>query len=305
MGNYEKYKGKNCLKIMLQVKNLNNQIEEIWPKNGPPSQEVQKYIKKYSKEKIVIKCGGRVLLDPILFNNFIDDIVILKKLGLTPLIVHGGGPRIKRRLNELNIETKFIMGLRVTDEKVIKVVEEVMIEFNKEIVNALEKKNCKAKSITAKENNVIYVKQKNLELGYVGTPTTLDVKIIKNFIAEDLIPVISPMGLDEKAQIYNINADTAAGALAVSLKSRRLLLMTDVEGVYDKTKKLISEIRPAEAEELINDDTIKEGMIPKVKTCINAIEDGVRGVVIIDGRKPHSILFELFSDEGAGTLIRK
>ena len=121
---------------MLQAKNLNNQIQQIWPENGPPSQEVQKYIKKYSKEKIVIKCGGRVLLDPILFNNFIDDIVILKKLGLTPLIVHGGGPRIKRKLNELNIETKFIMGLRVTNEKVIKVVEEVMTQFNKEIVNA-------------------------------------------------------------------------------------------------------------------------------------------------------------------------
>jgi acetylglutamate kinase len=290
---------------MLQAKNLNNQIQEIWPENGPPSQEVQKYIKKYLKEKIVIKCGGRVLLDPILFNNFIDDVVILKKLGLTPLVVHGGGPRIKKRLNELNIETKFIMGLRITDEKVIKVVEEVMLQFNKEIVNALEKKSCNAKSITVKENNVITVKQKNLELGYVGAPTKLDVKIIKNLINEDCVPVVTPMGLDESGKIYNINADTAAGALAVSLKSRRLLLMTDVEGVYDKNKKLISEIRPIEAEKLIDNDTIKEGMIPKIKTCINAIEDGVRGVVIIDGRKPHSILFELFSDKGSGTLIRK
>jgi len=290
---------------MLQAKNLNNQIQEFWPENGPPSQEIQKYIKKYLKEKIVIKCGGRVLLDPVLFNNFIDDVVILKKLGLTPLVVHGGGPRIKKRLNELNIETKFIMGLRVTDEKVIKVVEEVMLQFNKEIVNALEKKNCNAKSVTIKENNVITVKQKNLELGYVGAPTKLDVKIIKNLINEDCIPVITPMGLDESGKIYNINADTAAGALAVSLKSRRLLLMTDVEGVYDKDKKLISEIRPIEAEKLIDNDTIKEGMIPKIKTCINAIEDGVRGVVIIDGRKPHSILFELFSDKGSGTLIRK
>ena len=290
---------------MLQAKDLNNQIQEIWPENGPPSQEVQKYIKKYLKEKIVIKCGGRVLLDPVLFNNFIDDVVILKKLGLTPLVVHGGGPRIKKRLNELNIETKFIMGLRVTDEKVIKVVEEVMLQFNKEIVNALEKKNCNAKSITVKENNVITVKQKNLELGYVGTPTKLDVKIIKNLVNEDCVPVVTPMGLDESGKIYNINADTAAGALAVSLKSRRLLLMTDVEGVYDKDKKLISEIRPIEAEKLIDNDTIREGMIPKIKTCINAIEDGVRGVVIIDGRKPHSILFELFSDKGSGTLIRK
>ena len=290
---------------MLQAKNLNNQIEEIWPDNGPPSNEVQKYIKKYSKEKIVIKCGGRVLLDPILFNNFIDDIVILKKLGLTPLIVHGGGPRIKKKMNELNIEPKFIMGLRVTNEKVIKVVEEVMTQFNKEIIEALEKRKCKAKSITPKENNIIHVKQKNLELGYVGTPTKVDIGIIKNIIKEDFVPVITPMGLDEPGKIYNINADTAAGALAVNLKSRRLLLMTDVEGVYDKNKKLISEIRPADAEKLIDDDTITEGMIPKIKTCINAVEDGVRGVVIIDGRKNHSILFELFSDKGSGTLIRK
>ena len=290
---------------MLQAKNLSNQIEEIWPDNGPPSNEVQKYIKKYSKEKIVIKCGGRVLLDPILFNNFIDDIVILKKLGLTPLIVHGGGPRIKKKMNELNIEPKFIMGLRVTNEKVIKVVEEVMTQFNKEIIEALEKRKCKAKSITPKENNIIHVKQKNLELGYVGTPTKVDIGIIKNVIKEDFVPVITPMGLDELGKIYNINADTAAGALAVNLKSRRLLLMTDVEGVYDKNKKLISEIRPADAEKLIDDDTITEGMIPKIKTCINAVEDGVRGVVIIDGRKNHSILFELFSDKGSGTLIRK
>tara|TARA_Y100001970_G_C14228385_1_gene857087 strand:- start:493 stop:1365 length:873 start_codon:yes stop_codon:yes gene_type:complete len=290
---------------MLQAKNLSNQIEEIWPDNGPPSNEVQKYIKKYSKEKIVIKCGGRVLLDPILFNNFIDDIVILKKLGLTPLIVHGGGPRIKKKMNELNIEPKFIMGLRVTNEKVIKVVEEVMTQFNKEIIEALEKRKCKAKSITPKENNIIHVKQKNLELGYVGTPTKVDIGIIKNIIKEDFVPVITPMGLDEPGKIYNINADTAAGALAVNLKSRRLLLMTDVEGVYDKNKKLISEIRPADAEKLIDDDTITEGMIPKIKTCINAVEDGVRGVVIIDGRKNHSILFELFSDKGSGTLIRK
>jgi len=290
---------------MLQAKNLDDQIKEFWPNNGPPVQEVKKYIKKYLKEKIVIKCGGRVLLDPILFDNFVEDIATLKKLGLSPFVVHGGGPRIKKKLNELNIETRFIMGLRVTDDKVIKVVEDVMTKFNKEIVDALEKKNCKGKSITVKENNIIYVRQKNFELGYVGTPIKIDTKLINNLVSENFIPVITPMGLDDQKKIYNINADTAAGALAVSLKSRRLLLMTDVEGVYDKNKKLISEIRPAEAEKLIENDTIKEGMIPKIKTCINSIEDGVRGVVIIDGRQPHSILFELFSDKGAGTLIRK
>tara|TARA_Y100000590_G_scaffold458925_1_gene614711 strand:- start:540 stop:1412 length:873 start_codon:yes stop_codon:yes gene_type:complete len=290
---------------MLASQISESKIKELWPENGPPTEEVKKYIKKYSKEKIVIKCGGRVLLDPILFNIFIEDIAILKKLGLTPLVVHGGGPRIKKKLDELNIETKFIMGLRVTDEKVVKVVEDVMTEFNKEIVNALEKKLCKAKSITIKENIAIYVQQKNKELGFVGFPSRIDTNIIKNLIKEECIPIVTPMGLDEKAQPYNINADVAAGALATSLRSRRLLLMTDVEGVYNKEKKIISEIKPMDAEKLINDGTISEGMIPKIRTCINAAENGVRGVVIIDGRKPHSILFELFSDKGAGTLIRK
>ena len=275
---------------MLSAENLDNKIKEFWPKDGPPTQEINKYITKYSKEKIVIKCGGRVLLEPELFNNFINDVTILKKLGLTPIIVHGGGPRIKKKLDELNIETKFIMGLRVTDEKVIKVVEDVMIEFNKEIVEALEKKGCPAKSITIKENNVIYAEQKNIELGYVGKPVKIDDRIIKNLIKENFIPVVSPMGLDKKKQPYNINADTAAGALARSIKSRRLMLMTDVEGVYDKDKKLISEIQSKEAEKLIYNLTISEGMIPKVRTCIKALNDGVRGVAIIDGRRPHSIL---------------
>ena len=197
------------------------------------------------------------------------------------------------------------MGLRVTDEKMINIVEGVMTEFNKEIVNALEKKACKAKSITIKKNNVIFVKQENKELGYVGRPTRVDAKLLKEIIKEDFVPVIVPMGLDEKGSPYNINADTAAGAIARSIKSRRLMLLTDVEGVVNNDDKLISEINTAEAKELINDKTIHGGMIPKIKTCIDAINNGVRAVVIIDGRKPHSILFELFSDQGAGTLIRK
>ncbi len=290
---------------MSSNENLDSIIKEIWPENGPSIKEIPKYIKKYKKEKIVIKCGGRVLLDPNLFNDFINDISILKKLGLTPIIVHGGGPRIKKKLDELNIESKFIMGLRVTDEKVIHIIESVMVEFNKEIVEALEKKKCKGKSITVKENNIIHVTQKNKELGYVGAPTNVDYKLLESFINEEFIPVVSPMGLNKTKQTYNVNADTAAGALAISLKSRRLLLMTDVEGVYDKNKKLISEVKTAEAEEMIYNETISEGMIPKIRTCINALENGVRGVVIIDGRKSHSILFELFSDEGSGTLIRK
>ena len=290
---------------MLSAKNLDNQIEQLWPDNGPSTKEVSKYLKKYQNEKIVIKCGGKVLLDPILLDGMIGDIAILKKLGLTPILVHGGGLGIKKKLDELNIESKFIMGLRVTDKKMIKIVEEIMFEFNKEIIKALEKKSCKAKSITIKENNIIYVEQENKELGYVGKPVKVNTDLLNDIIQKDFIPIVTPMGLDQKGQAYNINADTTAGALARSLKSRRLLLATDVEGVLDKNEKLISEIRSNEAEKLVNDQTIHGGMIPKIKTCIEAVNNGVRGVVIIDGRRPHSILFELFSDLGAGTLIRK
>ena len=290
---------------MLSAKNLDNQIEQLWPDDGPSTKEVSKYLKKYQNEKIVIKCGGKVLLDPILLDGMIGDIAILKKLGLTPILVHGGGLGIKKKLDELNIESKFVMGLRVTDEKMIKIVEEVMIEFNKEIIKALEKKSCKAKSITIKENNIIYVEQENKELGYVGKPVKVNTDLLNDIIQKDFIPIVTPMGLDQKGQAYNINADTTAGALAKNLRSRRLLLATDVEGVLDKNEKLISEIRSNEAEKLVNDQTIHGGMIPKIKTCIEAVNNGVRGVVIIDGRKPHSILFELFSDLGAGTLIRK
>ena len=285
--------------------NLDNKIKKFWPKNGPSINEVEKYVKKYSKEKIVIKCGGRVLLDPVLLNGLIEDVAILKKLGLTPILVHGGGLGIKKKLDEQNIKSQFIMGLRVTDEKMIKIVEDVMIEFNKEIVSALEKKLCKTKPVTIKKNNIIYVEQENKELGYVGKPKKIDTKLLKEIIKEDFVPIITPMGLDDKGIPYNINADVAAGSLARSIKSRRLMLLTDVEGVLDNNDKLISEINTMEAKDLINKETIHGGMIPKVKTCIDAINNGVRAVVILDGRKPHSILFELFSDQGAGTLIRK
>jgi len=290
---------------MQPAENLENTIKELWPKDGPSTLEVEKYIKKYSKEKIVIKCGGKVLLDQSLLNNLIEDVVILKKLGLTPILIHGGGLGIKKKLDEQNIKSKFIMGLRVTDEKMIHVVESVMMEFNKEIVNALEKKSCKAKSITIKKNNIIYVEQENKELGYVGKPKRVDSKLLKEIIKENFVPVIVPMGLDEKGISYNINADTAAGAIARSIKSRRLILLTDIDGVLDNNDKLISEINTKGAKGLIENEVIHGGMIPKVKTCIDAINNGVRAVVIIDGRKPHSILFELFSDKGAGTLIRK
>ena len=279
-------------------------LKTILPSNGPSIQEVKKYLEKYTDEKIVIKCGGNVLIDPNLFNLFISDVVVMKKLGLTPTIVHGGGKRINNKLKELNIESNFIKGLRVTDNNTIKIVEDVLIEFNKEIVNALKNKSCDARSITTKEYNIILVKPERRELGFVGIPTEININVLDEIIKANEIPVIAPMGLKDNKP-FNINADTAAGTIAKELKSRRLLLMTDMEGVIDRNNKLVSEITPDVVKKMINEEVIKGGMIPKINTCIDAINNGVRGVVIIDGRKPHSILFELFSDKGAGTLIRE
>ena len=281
------------------------EIEKIVPKDGPSIEEVKKYIDKYKNELIVIKYGGNVFIDRNIFNNFISDISILNKLGLSIIIVHGGGPRIKRELEKSNIQSKFIRGLRVTDEKIINIVEDVLIDFNEDIVNSLIEKGSNAVSINTKKNNVIEVIPEAEELGFVGKPSKININIIKDIIKESSVPIISPLGLGKNNQTFNINGDTAAGAIAKSLKCRRLLLMTNVEGVLDKEKKLIAEITSSEILEMINNEIITEGMIPKINTCLDAVMNGVTGVGIIDGRKKHSILFELFSDKGAGTLIRK
>ena len=280
-------------------------IKNILPKNGPPINEVSKYIEKYKNDLIVIKYGGNVFIDRNIFNNFIDDITILNKLGLSIVVVHGGGPRIKRELEKSNIQSKFIRGLRVTDEKIIGIVENVLIDFNNDIVNSLIQKGSKAISIHTKNNNIIEVLPEAEELGFVGIPKKIDNSFLINIIKKNNIPIISPLGLDKDQQTYNINGDTAAGAVAKSLKSRRLLLMTNVEGVLDKEKKLIEEISSSEILEMIKSETITEGMIPKINTCLDAVNNGVTAVGIIDGRKQHSILFEIFSDKGSGTLIRK
>ena len=281
------------------------ELEKILPKDGPSVEEVKKYLEKYNNEFIVIKCGGSVLIDPNLFNIFIQDIAILKKIGLSPIIVHGGGKRINNKLSELNIKSNFIKGLRITDDKTINIVENVLIEFNKEIVNALKDKSCEAKRFTSKEYSIISVKPESEELGFVGIPTKIKINVLNEIIKSNEVPVIAPLGIDENNQTYNINADTAAGTIAKKLKARRLLIISDVEGVLDEDKKLITEINSKKAKEMINKGTISGGMIPKINNCLDVASNGVKGVVIIDGRKSHSILFELLSDKGAGTLIRK
>lgn len=280
-------------------------LENIIPKDGPSIEEVKKYIEKYKNDSIVIKYGGNVFIDRNIFNNFIEDISILNKLGLSIIVIHGGGPRIKKELEKSNIQSKFIRGLRVTDQKIINIVENVLIDFNHDIRNSLSEQGSKAVSINTKENNIIKVIPEAEELGFVGKPNKINIDLIEDVINKNFIPIISPLGLGENNQTYNINGDTAAGAIAKSLKCRRLLLMTNVEGVLDKNKKLIEEIYSSEILEMIKNETITGGMIPKINTCLDAINNGVTAVGIIDARPKHSILFELFSDKGSGTLIRK
>jgi acetylglutamate kinase len=281
------------------------ELINILPKDGPTVEEVKKYLEKYNDEFIIIKCGGSVLVDSNLFEIFIEDVSVLNKLGFNPIIVHGGGKRINSRLNELNIKSNFINGLRVTDKNIINIVEDVLIDFNKEIVAALKNQSCKSRRITSKEYNIITVKPESDELGFVGSPVHIKVNVLKEIIKVDEVPVIAPLGLDKNNQAFNINADTVAGAIAKELKARRLMIISDVEGVLDNKKKLIPEINSQKAKELIDQEIISGGMIPKINNCLDVASNGVKGVVIIDGRKNHSLLFELLSDKGSGTLIRE
>ena len=280
-------------------------LKKLLPENGPPIKEVSKYIEKYKNELIVIKYGGNVFIDRNIFENFIADICLLNKLGLSIVVVHGGGPRIKRELDKSNIQSNFIRGLRVTDKRIIDIVERVLIDFNNDIVSSLEKIGSKAVSINTKKNNIIEVVPEAKELGFVGIPNKINNKILLDFIKQDRIPIVSPLGLDKNNQTHNINGDTAAMAVAKSLKSRRLLLMTNVDGVLNKEKKLIAEISSSEILEMIKDETINSGMIPKVNACLTAVNNGVTAAGIINGTKQHSCLWEIFSDRGSGTLIRK
>ena len=281
------------------------EIKRILPLKGPSFEEVKKYLDKYNDEYIVIKCGGSVLANQNLFTNFINDISILNKLGFIPIIIHGGGKRISIKLNEVGIKSNFINGLRVTDKRSINVVERVLNDFNKEIAQALKKNSCESHGMNGKDRYVLTVEQENKKLGFVGNPKEVNLSAIELIIKEKKVPVIAPLGLDKKNQVYNVNADTAAGAIAKELNARRLIIMSDVEGVLDINKKLISEINTEKVNDLIDRNIISGGMIPKIKNCLDVASNGVKGVCIIDGRLNHSILFELLTNAGSGTLIRE
>jgi len=280
---------------------------DFWPqKNAPQIEKAKQFVDKYKNKKIVLKYGGQVMASDQLSKAFAQDAAICNLSGIKNLVIHGGGPQIKKRLEAENIQSKFILGLRVTDENVIKIVEDVLLnEINPELVNTINSFNALAEPVTARnKNGILKVKKaKNPELGFVADPEEIDIDKLNQLLNENKIPVIAPMGLGDNNQVYNINADTAAGTIAIKLQAERLLLMTDVPGVKNSDGNYISKLTIKEAQNLIDNETIKGGMIPKIQTCISAIKNGVGGVVIIDGTKPHAVLHELFTDEGAGTLI--
>ena len=275
------------------------------------------YMQRYDRATVVVKYGGHAMGDAKLAQGFARDIALLKQAGVNPVIVHGGGPQIGALLERLKIESVFEAGLRVTDQQTMDVVEMVLAgSINKQIVAAINAQGGQAVGISGKDANLMVARkherrvtdpvsniEKVIDLGYVGEPVTVNPHILDVFVQSDLIPVIAPIGQSEEGETLNINADTFAGAVAAALKAKRFLLLTDVEGVLDKSGRLMTQLAATEAEALIANGVITGGMIPKIETCIRALECGVEGVVIINGKVPHATLLELFTEHGAGTLI--
>jgi acetylglutamate kinase len=276
------------------------------------------YMQRYDNKTVVVKYGGHAMGDPELGQAFARDITLLRQSGVNPVVVHGGGPQIGKMLQRLNIVSEFKGGLRVTDRATVEVVEMVLAgSINKEIVQLINAEGGRAVGLCGKDGNLVTARKLTrtvvdpdsniesvLDLGFVGEPDKIDPTVLKLVLKEDIIPVVAPVAPGEDGETYNINADTAAGAIAGSLDAKRLLFLTDVPGVLDKEGNLIKQLTVAKAHELIADGTISGGMIPKVETCIEALERGVEGVVILNGKVPHAVLLELFTDGGAGTLIR-
>ena len=263
------------------------------------------YLQRYSGAIIVIKLGGHAMVSDEALETFARDVVLMRQVGINPVIVHGGGPMINSMLNKLNIESKFIDGKRVTDSETISVVEMVLSgNINKKIVQAINKQDGRAVGLSGKDAKLINCVQDKPELGLVGTPKDVNPEVIFNLFENDMIPVIAPLGSSIAGETMNINGDTVSGAIAAALKADRLLLLTDVSGVQDKDGSIITELNSNQIKNWINDGIISGGMIPKTETALMALEGGVRGVVILDGRVPNACLLELFTEHGAGSLIR-
>jgi acetylglutamate kinase len=294
------------------------------PKIDPQTQahilsEALPHMQRYDEEIVVVKYGGHAMGDEEKAKSFARDIVLLEQTAINPVVVHGGGPQIGDMLKRLGIKSEFAAGLRITDAATIEIVEMVLAgSINKQIVGFINEAGGKAVGLCGKDGNMVLARkvsrtvvdpgsniEKVVDLGFVGEPERVDTMVLDQILGRDLIPVLAPLATSADGTTYNVNADTFAGAIAGALKAKRLLLLTDVPGVLDKSKNLIHQLTADEARGLIADGTISGGMIPKVETCLYALEQGVEGVVILDGRVPHAVLLELLTDHGAGTLMRR
>ena len=276
------------------------------------------YMREYNGENIVVKYGGHAMGDEAIASDFARDIVLMKQVGMNPIVVHGGGPQIGAMLERLKVKSEFVDGLRVTDAATVEIVEMVLSgTINKQIVAAINKAGGRAVGLSGKDANFLIARkvtrtkkdpdshiERVLDLGFVGEPEEIDPSFLESFEQSDIIPVVAPIGIGRDGATYNINADTVAGAIAAAMKAERLLLLTDVKGVLDKDKRLIQELTAAQVRALIADGTISGGMIPKVETCLLAVDGGVAGAIILDGRVRHATLLEIFTDKGVGTLIK-
>ena len=288
-----------------------------WQTTAHTLSEALPFLQRYDGKTVVIKYGGHAMGDAERSAEFARDIVLMKQIGINPVVVHGGGPQIQKMLERLALESTFVDGLRVTDEAMVEVVEMVLTgTINKSIVSAIQAAGGQAIGLSGKDGNLVQAKkvlrkkvdpvsniEKVIDLGFVGEPETINPSILETFFASDIIPIIAPVGIGSAGETFNINGDAVAGAIAAAVKATRLLLLTDVPGVKGSDDQVIADMAVGEARSLIADDTVQGGMIPKVETCILAAEKGVEGVVILDGRTPHAVLLELFTAQGAGTAI--
>jgi acetylglutamate kinase len=281
--------------------------------------EALPHMQRYDEETVVVKYGGHAMGEEDVARSFARDIVLMEQTAINPVVVHGGGPQIGEMLKRLGIKSEFAGGLRITDAATIEIVEMVLAgSINKQLVGFINEAGGKAVGLTGKDGNMVVARKVNravvdpgsnieriVDLGFVGEPDKIDTTVLTQILGRELIPVLAPLAAAPQGGTYNVNADTFAGAIAGALKAKRLLLLTDVPGVLDKSNKLIKQLSPDDARELIADGTISGGMIPKVETCIYALEAGVEGVVILDGKVPHAVLLELLTDHGAGTLMMR
>ena len=280
-------------------------MDRDWIATARTLSEALPYLQRYDDAIVVIKLGGHAMGSDAAMESFARDVVLMQQVGINPVIVHGGGPMINTMLDKLNIQSEFVNGKRVTDDKVIDVVEMVLSgSVNKRIVQAINQQGGRAIGLSGKDSNLMLCTQTDPALGLVGTPSNIDPSVLKTLFDNDLIPVIAPLGAGEKGETYNVNGDTAAGAIAAALKADRLLLLTDVAGVKDANGNVLTELTAAQIRQMTQDCVIAGGMIPKTETALAALNGGVRAVVILDGRAQNACLLELFTEHGAGSLIR-